>query len=450
MHLTLSEIAQHLDCTLTFDNHIILQGISKDTRTLLPNTLYVAIRGEQFDGHDFILEAEKKGAAAVLVDHATSATIPQLIAKDTIDALGKISTLWRNRFTFPLIGVTGSCGKTTLKNMIAAILVAACDGKRDAVLATEGNLNNAIGVPLMLTRITDQQRFGVIEMGTNHFGEISYLTHLVKPQVAVINNVGPAHLQGLENEAGVARAKGEIFEGLPTDGIAILNRDDVFFDFWRQSIKQSYLTFGLENKADVSARLSVNSSTFVLITPKGEIEITLPLLGRHNVMNALAATAATLALNIDLAAIRTGLENVESAPGRMRQHVLPQEKRLIDDTYNANPSSTRAAIHTLAQLPHRKVLVLGDMRELGEEEKELHSAIGRYAKEQRIDYLFTFGELTANTAKAFGENAFHFTDRDKLIVAVQACFKPQTTVLVKGSRSMKMEMVVKGLVPEQL
>lgn len=447
MHLTLSDIAKPLDIHTSFDN-IEFSGISKDTRTLTPKNLYIAIKGEQFDGHDFIVTAENNGAVAAIVDHITDAKIPQLIVPDTIAALGKISALWRNRFTLPLIGVTGSCGKTTLKNMIAAILTAACQGNIQAVLATQGNLNNNIGVPFTLADLTAQQRYGVIEMGMNHFGEIAYLTHLVRPQVAVINNVGAAHLQGVENLAGVARAKGEIFAGLPADGVAILNRDDAFFDFWHQSIQHTCLTFGLENAADISATLLPNTTAFLLKTPKGNIEITLPLLGTHNIMNALAATAATLAIGIELSAIRRGLENVASAPGRMHQHVLSQGKHLIDDTYNANPSSTKAAILALSTFPHTKILVLGDMKELGPDEQALHTAIGQYAKACGIDYLLTYGELSAYSAHAFGSQAEHFTDREKLMNTVRSYFKPQTTILVKGSRSMKMETIVHGLAPE--
>ncbi len=424
-------------------------GISIDSRTIAKNNLFIAIKGEQFDGHDFIKEAEKKGAVAIVVNRKSDTTLPQIIVKDTINALGKITTAWRNQFNLPLIGVTGSCGKTTLKNMIASILRAACANDAAKVIATEGNFNNNIGLPLNLARLTAEHRYGVIEMGMNAFGEISYLTNLVKPAVAVLNNAAPAHLKGVQSLEGVARAKGEIFEGLSSTGIAILNRDDAFFDFWKKLVgSKKIFTFGLENSADVTAEIF--SSNFLLKTPKGNIEINLPLPGKHNVMNALAATAATLALNIDLAAIKSGLENVKAAPGRMRIHMLENGMRLIDDTYNANPFSTTAAINTLKSFSGRRILVLGEMRELGDNEIEMHTQIGSVAKNANIDFLFTCGKLTENTAKAFGKNAYHFFDQEKLIATLKDYLQPNTTMLIKGSRATQMEKVVAALIPETM
>ncbi len=423
------------------------QGLSTDTRTITAGNLFIAIRGEQFDGHTFVIEAHKKGASAALVDHKIEAPIPQIIVKDTIAALGKLSALWRNQFSLPLIGVTGSNGKTTLKNMLASILSAACQQDAALVLATEGNLNNNIGMPLMLARLNKNHRYAVIEMGMNHFGEIEYLTKLAKPTVTVITNAAQAHLEGVNDIAGVAKAKGEIFLGLDKKGIAILNRDDSYFDYWRDLVKQhQFLTFGLKNPADVTATISKNQM-ITLHTPKGNIEVALPLLGTHNVMNALAATAAALAINIDLSAIKHGLENISAAPGRMRQYFLKNNIRIIDDTYNANPSSLQAAVNTLATFDGKKILVLGDMKELGPKAKEMHFNTGQKIREAGIDYLFTFGNLSAATTEAFGENAQHFTEREKMFTALQPHLKNNATILIKGSRSMQMEKIVNYLVP---
>jgi UDP-N-acetylmuramoyl-tripeptide--D-alanyl-D-alanine ligase len=430
-------------------------GLSKDTRTLQTGNLYIAIIGETLDGHDYTAEAYQKGASAALVSRAVDCPIPQIIVPDTIAALGKIAQNWRDRFSLPLVGVTGSNGKTTLKNMIAAILVAACNNDKTQVLATEGNLNNNIGLPLVLSRLTTTNRYGVIEMGMNHFGEIAYLTKITRPQVAIVNNAAEAHLQGLENVAGVAKAKGEIFSGLQKNGVGILNKDDAHFDYWRGLITetQTYLTFALKTIADITATYSPSKDTVHQLiniqTPKGEIDVNLPLLGEHNVMNALAATAAGIALDINLEAIKTGLETVQAAPGRLNQHMLPNNVRVIDDTYNANPFSTTAAINALALFTGKKILVLGDMRELGTDAKVLHEAIGKKAQESGIDYLFTLGELSAEATTGFGTNAQHFTERNALIEALIPHLSSNATLLVKGSRSMHMEKVLAGLIPAE-
>ena len=440
--ISLNELAKQLNTSDPIHD-TIFAGISKDTRTLTPGNLYVAICGEQFDGHDYVQAAFEKGASAALVSRKMDVDIPQLVVEDTIDAMGKICTEWRNHFHIPFIGVTGSNGKTTLKNMIASILRAACTDDNQ-VLATEGNLNNEIGVPLMLSRLNSQHRYAVIEMGMNHFNEIAHLTKMVCPQVAIVNNAAEAHLEGLKDVAGVARAKGEIFLGLPADGIAILNRDDAHFEYWRGLVDR-YITFGLENTADVSADTSDN---ITFKTPQGHFTVNLPLLGKHNIMNALAATAATLALNIDLTAIKKGLENMHPAPGRMQQYTLENGARIIDDTYNANPFSLRAAIDTLATFSGTRIIVLGDMRELGPDAKQLHFASGEKMQAAGIHHLFTLGELSAETSKAFGKNAQHFTDREQLLNALRPHLNKDVTILIKGSRSMHMEKILAGIIPE--
>lgn len=444
---TLAAIAKQLNIT-TPTQDVGFCGISSDTRTLTPGSLYVAIRGENFDGHEFVAKAAKQGAVAALVSTKVDYPLPQLVVDDTILALGKIAKQWRDQFSLPLIGVTGSNGKTTLKNMIAAILRAACQNQADHVLATDGNLNNNIGLPLSLARLDKNHRYAVLEMGMNHFGEIAYLTQLASPSVAIINNAAEAHLEGLKDVAGVAKAKGEIFLGLDQNGIAILNHDDVYFGYWCTLIgTRRYLSFGLDSAADVCAT-SVGQPVTIK-TPQGEITVDLPLLGKHNVMNALAATAATLAANIDLASIKAGLENVKPAPGRMHQYVLANHARVIDDTYNANPFSLKAAVNTLATFPGTKIVVLGDMKELGPNEKQLHFAAGQHILSSGIDYLFTLGNLSLETSKGFGDNAQHFTEYDQLIAALNPYLNNDVTVLVKGSRSMHMEKVIAGIIPEE-
>lgn len=443
--MSLIETARKLGYSLP-STDASFQGISIDTRTIKPGNLFVAVKGEKLDGHDFISEAVKKGAIAVLVNKTMDISLPQLVVNDTLDAFGKIAALWRNQFSIPIIGVTGSNGKTTLKNMIAGILRAASND--ESVLATEGNLNNNIGVPIMLCRLTAEHRFAVLEMGMNHAGEISYLTHLVKPQVAVVNNAAEAHLEGLKNVAGVARAKGEIFQGLAVNGTAVLNGDDNHFDYWRSLVTQfKKITFGLDHPADVTA--TINEKSITLKTHQGEIDVTLPLLGKHNVMNALAATAATLAIGIDLNAIKTGLENVSCAPGRMRQYILASGTRVIDDTYNANPFSLQAAVNTIASLSGTKLVVLGDMKELGANAKEMHFTAGEKIRAAGIHHLFTLGEMSAATAEGFGQSAQHFTDQTQLITALHPHLKDSTTILIKGSRSMKMEKIVEAIIPAE-
>lgn len=448
IHMTLTQAAEILginppNSTAAFD------GISIDSRTLKPGNLFIAIRGERVNGHDYVETARQQGAVAVIVSHPVDSALPQLIVRDTTDALGKLGTAWRNQFSLPVIAVTGSNGKTTLKNMIASIMVAACDGHENEVLATQGTLNNHWGLPLTLSRLNKNHRYAAIEMGMNHFGEINYLTSLTRPNVAVITNAGASHLEGLGDVAGVARAKGEIFSGLQKNGIAILNRDDAFFTFWHSLIDDHrFMTFGFHPTANVTAAINENgqSQQITLHTPVGNIDINLPLLGKHNVHNALAAAAATLAVGIPLEAIKKGLEQIKPAPGRLQLHTLANGVKVIDDTYNANPFSLQAAINILANFNGKKILVLGDMKELGNEAASLHQEAGKNIRQAGIDYLFTYGEMSANTAQSFGQGAYHFSDQHKLVEALKPYLHNTTTILIKGSRSMRMEKVVAELV----
>lgn len=448
IHMTLAQAANILELNLPSSN-TEFRGISIDSRTIQPGNLFIAIPGEKVDGHDYVEAAYKSGAAAALVTRKIDCDIPQLQVPDIVLAMGKLGAAWRQQFQIPVIAVTGSNGKTTLKNMLASIMTAACQGNTAEVLATQGTLNNHFGLPLTLARLNPQHRYAVIEMGMNHFGEIDYLTNLTHPTVAVITNAAAAHLEGVGDIAGVARAKAEIFNGLPQDGIAVLNKDDPFFDYWRkQTGKHRVLSFGFSKEADVTVtqRESSHAQGITVHTPQGNIDINLPLLGKHNVLNTLAAAAAAQAIGIDLTAIRNGLENTLPAPGRLQLYTLTNGVKIIDDTYNANPFSLRAAVETLAAFAGKKILVLGDMKELGEEAKSLHHSAGEQIREAGIDYLFTFGELSSNTSRAFGEGAYHFSEQEKLVTALKPFLYNQTTILIKGSRSMRMEKVVAGLV----
>lgn len=445
--LTLAQAAS----LLTIDTdapEITFAGVSIDSRSLQPGNLFIALPGERVDGHDFIEIAREKGAAAALVSRHTDSSLPQLVVDDVTLALGKLGAAWRNQFSIPFIAVTGSNGKTTLKNMIASIMKAACDDHEDQVLATQGTLNNHLGLPLTLARLNSKHRYAAIEMGMNHFGEIEYLTKLTRPAVAVITNAAASHLEGVGDIAGVAKAKAEIFLGLPTDGTAILNRDDAHFEFWRQQIgNHRYITFGIHPEADIKATVKATDirQDLQVHTPEGTIEIQLPLLGQHNVLNTLAATAACLAINIPLSAIKTGIESMAPAPGRLQMHTLQNGVNIIDDTYNANPFSLQAAVNTLAKFAGKKVLVLGDMKELGTDAALLHQTAGEKIRAAGIDTLFTFGELSANTSQGFGSGAQHFTEQEQLLSALKPLLQHTTTILVKGSRSMHMEKVVAKL-----
>lgn len=448
--MTLAQTA-HLLALKEAVSHLEFTGLSIDTRTLKPGNLFIALPGTHVDGHDFVEDARQHGAVGALVKRKVDSILPQLQIDDPVLALGKLAAAWRNRFDIPIIAATGSNGKTTLKNMLAAILIAACEGDASRVLATLGTLNNHLGLPLTLAQLNSKHRYATLEMGMNHFGEIEYLTKLARPSVAVITNAAASHLDGVGDLAGVAKAKSEIFLGLTNNGIAILNRDDVFYSYWRQQIgHHPYLSFGFHPEADISSDLAENAASkkVIINTPRGQFGVNLPLLGRHNVSNALAATAATIAIGIDLDAIQLGLETTPSAPGRLQVHTLPNGVKIIDDTYNANPYSLQAALEALTAFNGKKILVLGDMKELGNESQLIHQSVGQQIRGAGVDYLFTYGELSAQTAATFGEGAYHFNEQAKLINALKPFLYNQTIILIKGSRSMHMEKIVAGLVAE--
>ena len=418
-------------------------GLSTDTRTLVTDNLFFALAGPHFDGHDYVEQARAAGAAAVAVSRSVDTTLPRLQVEDTRRALGRLAAHWRSRFAVPVIGVTGSNGKTTVKEMLAAIL-----GTAGPVLATHGNLNNDIGVPLTLARLAPEHRSAVIEMGANHPGEIAYLTTLVRPTVGIVTNAGPAHLEGFGSIAGVARAKGELFAGLAADAVAVINADDSCADLWRGLAgSRRVLSFGLAMDADVSGdyRSVAGHTQLRLRTPAGEVEIALPLPGRHNAVNALGATAAALAAGADLAAVRRGLESLAPVAGRLQRTHRGDGGLLLDDTYNANPGSLAAAIDVLCEAPAPRWLVLGDMGELGPDGGTLHAEAGAYAQAAGIDALYCLGGLAAQAARRFGPGARTFQDLDTLVAALRADLRAEVTLLVKGSRRMGMERVVRAL-----
>ena len=421
---------------------VMLQGVSTDTRTLQPGQLFVALRGPHFDGHDYLGEAKAKGAAACMVERPV-ANCPALIVSDTRRALGKLARAWRRRFAIPLLAVTGSNGKTTVKEMLASILAQQGD-----TLATRGNLNNDIGLPLTLFGLDARHTSAVVEMGANHAGEIAYLTDLAEPTVAIITNAASAHLEGFGSLEGVARAKGEIFQGLGVNGTAIINADDRFAPLWRElANNNNQLTFGLHQSADVSARwqAGVRGSDIQVTTLGGEFQCELALLGEHNVMNALAAITAAQAVGLPLKIIKQGLECMQPVPGRLQLKPGINGSRIIDDTYNANPESLTAAIQVLAGFAGKRILVLGDMGELGEDALTLHAEAGRIAKANGIDALYTVGAMAKAAAQAFEQGAQHFDDQASAIAALQPELTPNVTVLLKGSRLSHMERVVNAL-----
>jgi UDP-N-acetylmuramoyl-tripeptide--D-alanyl-D-alanine ligase len=449
--MAVQEAARALDAEWRGED-AFFAGVSTDSRMVRRGDLFVALRGEKYDGHEFVVIAKEKGAVAAMVCREAETGnrewgIPLILVKDTRLGLGQLAAHWRGRFAIPLVAVTGSNGKTTVKEMIASILRQATDGA-DRVLATEGNLNNDIGVPQMLLRLRAQHAYAVIEMGMNHAGEIAYLTGLAKPSVALITNAGAAHLEGLGSVEAVARAKGEIFEGLDLTGVAVINADDPYAPLWRKFAgSRRVVDFGLGAGAAVSARyqLSPLDSKMTMTLPDGVEEVALQVPGEHNVRNALAAAAATAAMGIDKEIIALGLSKFSGVKGRMQKKRGLHEATLIDDSYNANPESVRAALAVLAAAPGKKILVLGDMGELGANAVTLHASIGEEARLAGVDRLFAMGELSAYAVAKFGAGARHFERIEELVAEVRGQLAAGVTVLVKGSRFMQMERVVKDI-----
>jgi UDP-N-acetylmuramoyl-tripeptide--D-alanyl-D-alanine ligase len=441
MTMQLSEAARVLAGSFTGSDNKFT-GVSTDTRQLQPGALFFALQGPNFDGHGFIETARAQGAVAAAVAHPCESALPQIEVADTRLALGSLSAHWRQQFTLPVVGITGSNGKTTVRAMTAAILSQCGD-----TLATQGNLNNDIGLPLTLARLGADDRFAVLEMGANHPGEIDYLAGLAQPTIAIVTNAGPAHLEGFGDLQGVARAKGELFARLGKDGVAVINADDTFAPLWRELAAHCRIVeFGLQG-ADVTAdwQGDASGSDVQLHAAAGNIEFHLALPGRHNVMNALAASAAALAAGAGLDAVKAGLETLSQVAGRFNVHSLPGDITLIDDSYNANPESLQVALDVLAQAQGDSWLVLGDMGELGADAAALHSAAGRNAREAGVSRLYGLGELAQLAVKAFDGPGGAYATMDELLAVLQRQLSGPLHILVKGSRRMRMERVVAAL-----
>ncbi|MES2299010.1 MAG: UDP-N-acetylmuramoyl-tripeptide--D-alanyl-D-alanine ligase [Pseudomonadota bacterium] len=437
------------------------EGVSTDSRTVAAGSLFVALRGEHFDAHAFLDQVAQKGVAGVVVEQLPAGwTLPAIVVPDTLVALGQIANVWRRQYTLPIIGVTGSNGKTTVKEMIASILAAAFG--EAGRLATRGNLNNEIGVPLTVMRLAAEHQAAVIELGMNHPGEIGRLSRIAEPTIGLVNNAQREHQEFMHTVEAVARENGSVLAGLPTSGIAVFPSDDEFTPLWRSMAPQrahGTITFGFDATANVSClHRATEFGSELAVTVRAhdmadeEFAVRLGAAGLHNVRNALAAIACALAADIPQEAIIHGLEAFAPVTGRLQRKRAANGAVLIDDTYNANPDSVRAAIDVLAQAPSPRILVLGDMGEVGTQGRQFHEEIGAYAASRGIDRLLATGELARHLAGAGAPGfAQHFEQFDELLAALDTVLgtqlgsKSDATVLVKGSRFMKMERVVQHL-----
>jgi len=452
----LSQLAPALDAELV-GKDLTVSRIFIDSRRACHGGLFVALRGPHFDAHDYLGEAIKQGAVAAVVERQALskinesrlkenqlADIPKLIVSDSRKALGDLARFNRQHLDTRIVAITGSSGKTTVKEMTATILQG--QGKTHA---TRGNFNNEIGAPLTLLEMKSEHEYAVVELGANHAGEIAYTAGITRPEVALVNNVSAAHLEGFGDLQGVARAKGEIFSEIKSGGVAVINLDDDFAEFWMKSIRHATLTYSRSKAADVTAsEVSLDENQcarFELKYDGAQVSVRLSLAGLHNVSNALAAASCCLALGVPLQNIATGLAQAPVVSGRLMTEMLASGCRVIDDTYNANLDSMRAAISLLARYPGRKILVIGDMAELGESGRQCHEEVGQIASDAGIDLLLSCGVLTRFSQAAFNGSGEHFSDQTLLIQKLKKQAKADTTILVKGSRSAHMENVVLAL-----
>ena len=416
-----------------------IDAIVTDSRKVQYGCLFAALPGSRVNGVDFAPVAVETGAVALLVDRALDLPVPQLVVEDVLTALGRIAALLRRRAALQVVGITGSNGKTTVKEMLSSIL-----RQQASVLATQGNYNNELGLPLTLFRLEPDDRFAVLELGASKAGDIAYLAAIAQPDVGLVTNVGPAHLEGFGSIDGVARAKGELYAALPGTGCAVLNADEPWGAVWRDlNTAGRVLTFGRGGDADI--RFEAHGDLIRLHTPAGTFDADLTLPGEHNMANAAAATAAALALEIPLAQIRAGLEQVQPIPGRLNLIKTAAGWTIIDDTYNANPASLYSALQVLSGMQGTAWLVLGDMKELGEDSRKLHLEVGDAARALGVKRIFATGAMSAATVDAFGKGAQHFESRQDLVVALHQALRPGINCLVKGSRSMGMERVVAAI-----
>jgi len=451
--LTLTEISQTVGGQLIGEN-LTVNAISTDSRALQANDVFLALKGPNFDGHKFVSQANELGCSAVIVQEIqNNITIAQIVVPDTHKALGEIAAYVKAKVAPKTVAITGSSGKTTVKEMVAAIL-----NRLGHVLATKGNFNNDIGVPLTLLRLEQKHDFAVVELGANHIGEIAYTSGLVKPDVVIINNIAAAHLEGFGDLSGVARAKGEIFSGLKVGGVAIYNKDTQWADKWQWRLTDKTVRhFSCDGPADCYGHQEVlddnGCASFKLTTPIGSTYIELTVPGHHNVCNAVASATIALEFGASLDDIRLGLAEMAAVKGRLNLHQLGHNTKLIDDTYNANVESINAASDLLSSFPGRRILILGDMGELGSDARRYHQEVGEHAKNKNINDLLTLGVLSQNTSDAFYQNQQaqeqHFSSKESLVSRLQQMLQgedQQVTILVKGSRSAHMEYVVADII----
>lgn len=435
-------VAQAVD-GVRFGENSWIRDVSTDSRTITDGCLFVALRGERFDGHQFVGDAVNSGAAGALVGQSMDVAVPQVVVGDTEIALGQLAANWRGRFDSPLIAVTGSNGKTTVKEMIGTIL-----GEEAPTLVSQGNYNNTVGLPLSLLRFREDHKFAVVEIGMNQIGEIRNLSQIARPDIAVITNAGSAHLEYLHSVQQVAIEKGSLMSGLNADGVAVLNRNDGQFDYWKtQAGGRRIISFGLTDNSDVYARFKPLEfgSALHLTTELGVIEADLPLAGVHNVVNASAAVAAAIGAGLGADKIAVGLGKMKAVPGRLQLRKHRAGGDLVDDTYNANPDSMAAALKVLGNFSGDRRLVIGDMFELGGKAEDFHREIGTQARAAGIGRLYAVGDLCKNAATEFGRGASHYANQQDLIEDLIRHLDSSTVILVKGSRGMRMERVANAL-----
>ncbi|HHE9960140.1 TPA: UDP-N-acetylmuramoyl-tripeptide--D-alanyl-D-alanine ligase [Haemophilus influenzae] len=448
--LSTVQLAQILQAKLIGDENVQVEEINTDTRKSVSNSLFFALKGEKFDAHQYLDQAMSQGAVAVVIQQENSSiSIPQLVVKDTRIALAKLAKWLREKINPRTVAMTGSSGKTTVKEMTASILQHTA-GNPEAVLFTNGNFNNDIGVPLTLLRLTEKHRFAVIELGANHQNEINYTTKLVQPNAALINNIAPAHLEGFGSLAGVVQAKGEIYRGLTKNGVAIINAEHNHLDIWQKEISNHAIQYF--NGKDYSVKNvqgNEQGSTFTLVSPQGEIDISLPYLGEHNIKNALAATALAMNVGATLADVKAGLEQRSQVKGRLFPIQVTPNLLLLDDTYNANKDSLCAAIDVLKSYDAFLILCVADMKELGENSLAIHREVGQYINLVNLDLVCSYGNESAVISEAVSGK--HFTDKTEMVdflvplIENQLQQNKKVVVLGKGSRSMKMEDVIYSL-----
>ena len=452
IRFSVSEVAEILGAGF-INGDAEFDRVSSDTRTLEGAALFVAIPGEHFDGHDYVAAAAEKGAVAALVDHEVEVDLPQIVCTNVVGAFGELALAWRRRSSAHVVALTGSNGKTTVKEMLARIF-----SEMGPVLATRGNLNNNIGVPLTLTRL-QEERYAVIEMGANHAGEIHDLSMMTRPDVALLNNAGRAHLEGFGTEEGVARAKAEILYGLKKDGVFVCHGDSKWLPLWKKlAASHRMVTFGEASHCDVRV-LDAKTRTvwdeqgfrqrFRIETRGHEVDVELPLAGRHNIMNAAAAIAVALESGVPEEIAVFALKFIMPVRGRLYPLVTAGGLRIIDDSYNANPDSVAAAMHVLTGLDAGSVMVLGDLAELGDDPRGIHQVLGRVAKHLGVQRLYTLGPLSAAAAEEFGEGAHAYTELAPLVDDLRRQATSNDVILVKGSRSARMERVVDALVEQE-